>query len=292
MVFSLTWLPEVLEAAGLKVAETEGWRSRGRAEMGTVRGVICHHTATAGHLDKNMPTLQMLIDGRPDLHGPLAQLGLGRDGTFYIVAAGRANHAGIGRWEGITTGNSSFIGIEAENDGLDKDNWPAVQIDAYQRGVAAILGHINAGANMCCGHKEYALPPRRKSDPSFDMPSFRNAVADLLQGKTPRPPIPAADAAQRPTLRRGARGDAVRQLQGLLHVAVDGVFGPSTEAALRAFQRGANLVPDGIAGPKTWEKLAGAPAAAPAADADPPATPADPAQPAAPAAPAQPATAP
>ena len=111
MVFSLTWLPGVLKAAGLKVAEVDGWRSRGRAEMGTVRGVICHHTA--GSATGNMPTLDLLIKGRSDLSGPLAQLGLGRDGTYYVIAAGRANHAGVGRWRGIDTGNSSFIGIEA-----------------------------------------------------------------------------------------------------------------------------------------------------------------------------------
>src|ERR1700749_673133 len=111
MVYSLTWLPEILEAAGLKVAETDNWRTRGRAEMGTVRGVMCHHTATPGHLDKNMPTLDMLIRGRPDLAGPLCQLGLGRDGTFYVVAAGRANHAGAGSWQGLTAGNFNFIGI-------------------------------------------------------------------------------------------------------------------------------------------------------------------------------------
>ena len=38
--FSLTWLPQVLEEAGLKVAEAPGWRTRGRAEMGVVRGVM------------------------------------------------------------------------------------------------------------------------------------------------------------------------------------------------------------------------------------------------------------
>lgn len=254
MVYSLTWLPEVLEAAGLKVAETENWRSRGRAEMGVVRGVMCHHTATPGHFDKNMPTLDLLIRGRPDLAGPLAQLGLGRDGTFYVVAAGRANHAGAGSWERITTGNSSFIGIEAENSG--RDPWPEIQMDAYRRGVAAILKRIGAGANMCCGHKEYALPAGRKPDPSFDMALFRRGVADLIAGKTPQPLIPAKDDADRPTLRRGARGPLVDKIQGLLSLTKDGIFGPNTEAAVRAFQRGANLVPDGIIGPKTWAALA------------------------------------
>lgn len=268
MVYALTWLPEVLEAAGLKVAETPGWRTRGRAEMGVVRGVMCHHTATAA--PGNMPSLNLLINGRSDLAGPLAQLGLGRDGTFYVIAAGRANHAGAGRWEGVTTGNSSFIGIEAENSGKPGEPWPEVQVDAYERGVAAILRKIGAGANMCCGHKEYALPKGRKPDPSFDMAPFRAAVADLVAGKTPKPPIPAADEGARPTVRRGDKSDWVKKIQTAVGaLPVDGDFGPGTEARVRALQRDHGLVPDGIVGPQSWIAMDGPPPAAPAAPAPP-----------------------
>src|SRR5215471_7285686 len=111
MAFSLTWLPEVMENAGLKVAEQPGWRTRGRGELGTVKGVMCHHTS--GPQTGIMPSLGVVTSGWSDLPGPLAQLCLGRDVTFFVVAAGRCNHAGIGNWRGITTGNSSFIGIEA-----------------------------------------------------------------------------------------------------------------------------------------------------------------------------------
>jgi predicted chitinase/peptidoglycan hydrolase-like protein with peptidoglycan-binding domain len=255
MTYALTWLPEVLEAAGLKVAETPDWRTRGRAEMGKVMGVMCHHTGTAA--GGNMPTLDMLIKGRPDLRGPLCQLGLGRDGTFYIVAAGRANHAGPGQWERVSTGNSSFIGIEAEHSGREQDEWPEAQLDAYKRGVAAILKHVGAGANMCCGHKEWA--PRRKPDPTFDMASFRSAVGELLAGKSPPPPIPPRDSSDRPTLRRGRRSDAVKELQKLLGLEADGIFGGRTEAVVRAWQRANDLVPDGIVGPRSWEMLVGQP---------------------------------
>ncbi|UYY76639.1 N-acetylmuramoyl-L-alanine amidase [Sphingomonas sp. R1] len=251
MTFSLTWLPEVLERAGLRVAETADWRTRGRGEMGPVRGVMCHHTGTIA--GGNMPTLDLLIRGRSDLAGPLCQLALGRDGTFYVVAAGRANHAGPGRWEGIETGNSSFIGIEAENGGRPQDLWPDVQIDAYQRGVAAILAHIGAPATLCCGHKEWA--PGRKNDPLFDMAGFRAKVQLLLSGRTPPPPIAAVDDRNRPTLRRGMRGDTVRDLQKALGLELDGIFGGATEAAVRAWQRRHGLVPDGIVGPRAWEVL-------------------------------------
>jgi len=186
MTFSLTWLPKVLTDAGLKVAEVPGWQNRGAADtdIGQVLGVLCHHTGIRS--TKNMPTLQALINGRAAeknlsaLPGPLAQLGLGRDGTFFVIAAGRANHAGAGIWQGVTSGNTHFIGIEAENSGDADDKWPDVQIDAYRRGVAAILKHIGQPAIFCAGHKEYA--PHRKDDPSFDMPPFRAAVEKILSG--------------------------------------------------------------------------------------------------------------
>ena len=263
MAAALTWLPKVLEDAGLKVATVDGWELRG-GEMGTVRGVICHHTANPRR-DLNMPSLNILRDGRADLPGPLSQLGLGRDGTFYVIAAGRCNHAGSGLWNGVSRGNSHFIGIEAENSGRDDDfPWPAVQLDAYQRGVAAILRHLNLNADCCAGHKEYALPLGRKPDPSIDMPGFRAAVARILSGEIASPPlIPALEptpspkvGAPRPTVRRGSREEQwIRELQMLLGVAVDGMFGGKTEAAVRAFQRSQHIVPDGIVGPKTWAKL-------------------------------------
>jgi peptidoglycan hydrolase-like protein with peptidoglycan-binding domain len=258
MAFSLTWLAQVLKDAGLKVAEQPGWQDRGRGPMGVVRGIICHHTA--GPRSGNMPSLKVITDGRPGLPGPLSQLGLGRDGTFFVIAAGRANHAGAGSWEGIKTGNFSFIGIEAENTGLGNDQpWPAVQMDAYKRGCAAILKKLGADASMCCGHKEYALPKGRKPDPSFDMDAFRADVEAIMKGTGKvLPPIPAADNKARPTLRRGAKGDLVKIIQAKVGVGVDGDFGARTEAAVRAFQASKGLVPDGIVGPMSWKAIDGA----------------------------------
>lgn len=249
MAFALTWLAEVLLDAGLKVAEVPEWRSRGLKEMGPIRGVICHHTA--GALGQNMPSLKLLITGRSDLRGPLAQLGLGRDGTFYTIAAGYCQHAGPGEWHGQKSGNINFIGIEAENSGKLDDPWPAIQLEAYARGVAAILQRLDLPVGMCCGHKEWA--PKRKPDPSFDMESFRSSVQGFMSGNLAAfQLIPAFDNDARPTLRRGARGDLVRKLQIALSLEPDGIFGAATEAKVRAAQRERELVPDGIVGPKTW----------------------------------------
>jgi hypothetical protein len=56
-----------------------------------------------------------------------------------VVAAGRCNHAGAGRWPGINSGNGQLIGVAAENAGLPNDPWPGVRVDAYVRGVAPML---------------------------------------------------------------------------------------------------------------------------------------------------------
>jgi len=68
------------------------------------------------------------------------------------------------------------------------------------------------------------------------------------------------------TLRPGARGDAVRELQRLLRnrgfaLAADGFFGALTDGAVRAFQSshadqlGQPLAVDGMMGPLTWWAL-------------------------------------
>lgn len=67
-----------------------------------------------------------------------------------------------------------------------------------------------------------------------------------------------------PVLQRGARGEAVKRLQALLRshgspgLAVDGDFGPATEAAVKRFQASRKLAVDGIVGPQTWAALEGA----------------------------------
>ncbi len=62
-----------------------------------------------------------------------------------------------------------------------------------------------------------------------------------------------------PLVGRGAREHPVRTLQHLLRahgqsIAVDGIFGPLTEAAVKAVQQRAGVTADGIVGPVTWPK--------------------------------------
>lgn len=177
----LTWLPGVLRDAGLKVDELDGWETRTTRKSGlVVLGVVGHHTATSTRwLDGHVAAL--LRDGRRDLSGPLAQLGLERDGTFVVIAAGRCNHNGFGTW-----GNDS-VGIEAYNDGVGEP-WPAVQVDAYVRGVAAILAHLGLSADHFLGHRE--TDPKRKIDPAgLDLADLRRTIAALMED----PDMPLSD---------------------------------------------------------------------------------------------------
>ena len=103
-------------------------------------------------------------------------------------------------------------------------------------------------------------------------------------------PAPAAQVGGG-TLRKGATGESVKQLQRKLGIEQDGQYGPATAAAVKKFQQDNGLDADGIVGPNTLAVLNRTPNATPAQNA--PATTA-PAQNGQAAAPAQnaPATAP
>lgn len=64
-----------------------------------------------------------------------------------------------------------------------------------------------------------------------------------------------------PMLTLGSTGEFVKLLQAKLNnrlgsgLAVDGVYGPLTDAAVKKYQEENDLVVDGIVGPFTWDKL-------------------------------------
>ncbi|MGO1052694.1 N-acetylmuramoyl-L-alanine amidase [Crossiella sp. CA198] len=179
----LLWLPDVLRGAGLKVSEVNGWRTRGADGMRDLRGVLLHHTG--GLAAGNFPALTTLLNGNGETPPPLAQLGLGRDGTWFIVASGLANHAGKGAYAGLPANNANpyLIGVEAQSSGVGPSDWTQAQIEAYPRGVAALLRHIGRGAEWAIGHKEWT---KRKIDPARwpgDMQGFRASVARWLNNQ-------------------------------------------------------------------------------------------------------------
>jgi peptidoglycan hydrolase-like protein with peptidoglycan-binding domain len=65
-----------------------------------------------------------------------------------------------------------------------------------------------------------------------------------------------------PTLAIGSTGPDVRRVQILLVMiklldfsGIDSNFGPKTQHAVKSFQEGNNLTPDGVVGPVTWNAL-------------------------------------
>ncbi|CAF1212538.1 unnamed protein product [Rotaria sordida] len=174
----LTNLADILRRAGLRVIEQPGWKTRGHGKMASVKSILIHHTA--GPSKGEYPSLGVVRDGRKDLPGPLAQLGLGRSGTWYVIAAGRCYHAGKTINDSIF-GNSNSIGIEAEGTGTPPDNtghryWPPVQWKSYVRGVKALQAAYGVPTARVLGHKEAAVPKGRKVDPNFSMTEFRAAL--------------------------------------------------------------------------------------------------------------------
>jgi hypothetical protein len=175
-VARLDWLADVLRAAGQEVVEVPGWKTRGSASYGPVRGVIIHETqGSATSTDSG--EINVLINGRGGEHplaGPIAQLYLSRTGVWHVVAAGTCHHVKDGRSGPFKhVGNDNLLGIEAQH--AVSENWARkpVQYAAYVAGVAAILAHTRWDPPV--GHKEHQ--PGDKSDPEFDMDTFRRDVA-------------------------------------------------------------------------------------------------------------------
>lgn len=87
---------------------------------------------------------------------------------------------------------------------------------------------------------------------------------DFVPGSLEEKPHDTSSASSKvpvyPTIRRGDRGEIVTQCQRLLakdgsDLAIDGIFGPGTQSAVRAFQNRHGLTVDGIVGPQTWGAL-------------------------------------
>jgi hypothetical protein len=180
-----TGIAQRLRDAGLRVTEVAGWQTRG-SDSFNPRGCVNHHTA--GGANGATPSLNGIINGfSGSAPGPLANAMQSRepDGNdiFYVVAAGKANHAGEGGWHGLS-GNSSVYGLEIEHTGT------VPLPEARQRLAARFHAAVLAGkgdASMVCQHFEWA--PTRKIDAatSVDPDVFRSWVADAMTGKREPP---------------------------------------------------------------------------------------------------------
>lgn len=184
MTLQLVWLADVLRAAGCHVVEAPGWKSRGRpVSTGgfAPRAVIWHHDASGVGASPNEPGY--LVQGRPpSTPGPLCHAWVGLDGTWHTIAAGRANHAGLGDgWGVIPSGEGNTYAVGIETDHTTGERWPNEQLDALRVGTAAILTRLDAlPGNALCGHKEYA--PGRKTDPAGLNLDHERSLVETIMG--------------------------------------------------------------------------------------------------------------
>lgn len=189
----LTDLADASRKSGLRVVEIDGWQTRGRpSSTGEFdpSGVLCHHTG--GAADGKAYAVWLAKDGRSDLPPPLAHLSLDREGTVYVLAAGRANHAGVAKASGPMPkgdGNAIYVGIEAQNTGTEGWSHKATtaageaitQREAYALLCAALCSHYSWPATHVRAHRETSVTG--KWDPGLlDMDKHRARVADLMNG--------------------------------------------------------------------------------------------------------------
>lgn len=184
-------LPDALRRYEVEPVLVAGWETRGNEYPTRPLGALRHWTA--GALRVGIPSLQILTFGRSDLPGPLCAVGqerapADRDDRAYVVASGKANHAGAGLLNGIV-GNYRLLGLEIEWAPQLGEGFSARRRDVSERIMAALAD--------CCAdpewgdvgeHREYALPAGRKIDTNLDGDALRDRVQALLH---PAPPVPA-----------------------------------------------------------------------------------------------------
>lgn len=177
--YPLTWMADVLRAAGCMVIEEGDWKHRGRPRSFAPKAIMLHHDASPK--GETSHGADVIINGRPGLEGPLGNLWLDFDGYWHVIAAGSANHAGEGGpWGVISTddGNHDSLGIETDH--TSNEAWSAAQTSEGIRGVWALAQHMGITTReqinqAVCAHKEYTS---RKIDPDpLDMNAARANLA-------------------------------------------------------------------------------------------------------------------
>lgn len=167
----LTWLADVLRAAGLSVIEYPGWQNRARSSGPYAAGkplcVMWHHTASPASWNGQKDADYCAVG---DEDAPLANLYIDRQGTVWVLAAGATNTNGKGKSIVFSRGtvpidqmNTHAIGVEMGNDGVG-EAWPEVQVDAMFAVSNACNAALGNQPNDVATHNYYA--PDRKIDPA------------------------------------------------------------------------------------------------------------------------------
>ncbi|MEW2381389.1 N-acetylmuramoyl-L-alanine amidase [Micromonospora sp. NPDC047707] len=180
---TIPWLVDVLRGAGVQVVTHGDWLNRMRPGSFNPIGVLWHHTAATSSATNPHPALNICINGRSDLPGPLCQALVDYHGVFHVISAGRCNHAGTARASGpipAGDGNTMLIGWEIDYNGVNQQ-MTAAQYNASVAATAAVLKQLGKDASYARGHRETSTTG--KIDPSFiDLNVMRSDVAAKMAG--------------------------------------------------------------------------------------------------------------
>lgn len=181
----LVWMGEVFRKHVPDVVAVAGWKTRGRPYTFTPHGVVNHHTAS-NRSSGDAPALNTVVHGRPGIPGPLCNVLVARSGRVLLVAAGYANHAGLGGpWGDIPrdSGNRYAVGIEFENDGIGEP-WTDRQLMVGAKLNAIIIERFRRGRRYCFEHKEWA-PGRKPDRARIDGDAWRDRVRRVRENLFP-----------------------------------------------------------------------------------------------------------
>lgn len=180
---TIPWLLDVLDGAGVETVAEGSWQTRMRPGSFDPIGVLWHHTASTSSASNPHPALNICINGRPDLAGPLCHALVDYNGVFHVISAGRSNHAGASRGSGpipAGDGNTLLIGWEIDYNGVSQE-MTAAQYEASLAATAAVLTRLGRDSSYARGHRETSTTG--KIDPSFiDLDVMRADVAARMGG--------------------------------------------------------------------------------------------------------------
>ena len=197
--------------------------------------------------------------------------------TFYPGGQTRANDCrGFTYWILLQIYGWKLMGAGATSQWNNADNWKAKEtIDTMPANTLCCLfvqkgktmEHTGFGLNnetVECSNGVQHSKTRNKKWTHWAVPKCIDDDT-IVTPTTPSDPDDGFPASPtwRPTIRKGNKGDVVRECQRILDklgynlgiCGVDGDYGTATDAAVRAFQREHGLIVDGVCGPMTWDAL-------------------------------------